>query len=128
MSADQDLSPDSQVASPASSSFSKSSEAEQSAVPCKRHRPVQPPIAPRKRPKLPSADLSSQSDADSVAAVGTKLGSRPSLSDLRSRREAVVERLRFLQQSFGRKCHPLAEPARVDTVWDFMLHEMVADR
>ena len=125
MSADQDLSPGIKAASPASSSFGKSSEAEESAVPSKRHRPADAAtVSPSKRPKLPLTDLSSQSDADSVTAAGTKLGSRPSLSDLRSRREAVVDRLRFLQQSFGRKCHPLAEPLRVDTAWDYMLHEM----
>ena len=126
MSSDKEVYLEADEGSATSSKFDQSSSDEDVEIPSKRSKPAdETSPAPTKRPKLPSVDISSQSEAESVTATGTKLGSRPSLSDLHTRRAAISDRLRYLQQSFGRKCHPLAEPSKPDTAWDYLLHEMM---
>lgn len=132
MSSDPDTSRQDEDACQSSPSAVRTSEDELAAPRAKRKRIEKDGLqCPSKKLKLDlqaDCDITSQSDAESSRADASgheKLGSRPSLLDLRTRKDAVLERLKYLQTSFGRKYHPIAEPQRTDTAWDYLLHEMV---
>ena len=132
MSSDPDTPRQDEDVCQSSPSGMRTSEEEASTARTKRKRGDQESLmSPAKKMKLDlqqDSEVTSQSEAESSKADGAtqeKLGSRPSLIDLKARKDTVLERLKYLQTSFGRKCHPIAEPQKSDTAWDYLLHEMV---